>query len=132
MPPSRRPERIAWVDVEDAPVMTAIPDPVTGEPLGMYAEFASDLPLTDPMVTKARAVCDDFDSASCEANGCQAGGYTRPDGTPAPAGIGWGLAGEADEQTVWMSVTLVQRRETVIAVCADCSPGVAYEGLWSS
>lgn len=132
-PPAPQPERLAWVDLDSNPRTIAIADPSTGEPLGQYAQFDDDLPMTDLMADKARAVCDLVDQSSCEALGCQSGpGYTRPDGSPATAGIGWVLAGEADERTEWRAFAVVQRGRKVIAVCLDCSPTTIYEGLWEA
>lgn len=115
-PPSPTPERLAWVDVEWPPRMTAIVDPASGEPLGYYAQFDDDLPLTDLMADKARAICDVVDENGCEAEGCD-------------AAIGWMLVGEADERTEWARLALVQRGREVIAVCGECSPSALYQRL---
>jgi len=120
--PEVRPERLIWIDVESAPEMTEFRDGV-GDVVG----WAPVTPpgLTDRMAEKLREVCDLVDQFDCEANGCTAGPNDRP------AGIGWGLAGDADERTEWRWVALVQYgRERVVAVCEDCSPTVVYDALF--
>ena len=128
-PPSPRPDRLLWVDVEDPPTMVSITDPTTGEPLGWYAHWEDDQRLTDLMAEKARQVCDVVDGSSCEASTCVSSPYVR-DGVPVGAGIGWVLAGDADERTEWRAMTLIQHERKVIAVCLDCSPSCAYGPLW--
>lgn len=112
--PVLTPERLSWVDVEAPPRMVAILNPADGSPLGQYAEIDDDLPMTDKMADKFRAVCDGVDWFICEANGCN-------------TMIGWVLAGEADERTEWRGTTLVQRGTNVLAVCDDCSPSTVYD-----
>lgn len=131
MPPEQaQPERLVWVDIEDVPQMIDVIDPVTGEALGRVAVFEDALGLTDLMADKARSVCDAVDEGTCEAADCVESPYER-DGVPVGAGIGWVLAGEADERTEWRGVTLIQRKRKVIAVCTACSPSVLYEALWA-
>lgn len=128
-PPTPQPERLAWVSVESPPKMIEVLDPTSGEPLGWYAQFDDDLGLTDQMATKARSVCDVVDGNSCEANGCVDSPYER-DGLPVGAGIGWVLAGDADERTEWAPMVLVQHKRKVIAVCLGCAPESMYMPLW--
>lgn len=130
-PPSAQPERLAWVDVESGPAMVEVPDPVDGHPLGWYAEVDPALGMTDQMADKFRAICDHVDGNSCEAADCVDSPYER-DGAPVGNGIGWVLAGEADERTEWAPLALIQRGRVVIAVCESCSPICAYPGLWSA
>lgn len=129
LPPLPRPDRLSWVDVESPPRMIEVVDPVTGGPLGWYAEVDESLGMTDAMATKFRSICDHVDGNECEADDCVASLYER-DGVPVGRGIGWVLAGDADERTEWAPPTLVQREKKVIAVCMECSPSALYQNLW--
>lgn len=128
-------DRLSWVDMESAPRMIEILDPVDGRPLGWYAA-PEDPRLTDEMLNRLRAVIDEgVDNASCQASDCQNGpNYLDKAGLRPPAGIAWHLAGDADERTEWAQVTLVQSvvsgKPKVVAVCAGCSPSSLYQGLW--
>ena len=130
-PPQPDVDRLCWVLVDSVPRMVSILDPNTGAPIGHYPD-AVDVEMTDAMADRFRAVCDDVDSASCEAEGCQAGpDYRRADGSRPPAAVGFVLAGEADERMEWRALALVQRGQRVIAVCEDCSPSTVYATLWT-
>lgn len=72
----------------------------------------------------------DFDAASCEADQCLS---VVCGGTATPAPVGYFLAGDADEYTVWRWASLVlipadvdHPNAEVLAVCEDCDPGNAY------
>lgn len=77
--------------------------------------------LPEPFLTALNKVIEDFDSASCQANGCEIGRTTR-----APAPVGYVLHDDADGAYVsqsWRWLALVQRPDgSVVGVCEDCTP----------
>lgn len=110
--------------------MVGVTDPVDGGLLGHVAVPDDDVEeMTDQMAVKFRAVCDLVDQSECEANNCQASTVER-NGMTVGAGIGWLLAGDADERTEWSPLVLVQRGLRVIAVCLTCGPEGVYDALW--
>ncbi len=127
------PQTLQWWTFEDAP-LTSYPDqpavlevqPDT-ERIGVTPE-GEDLPAA-VIERLRRLVDDDFDNGHCEANGC--GGNTvdvRPGGSlPRANCVGYGLFGEADEDTrwTWAAIVVLADGRTVLT-CEDCCPDTLY------